>query len=154
MSVFEIYLVRIFWHLDRIRRDAAYLSVFSPNARLVFGLLNLGFTDWRNPTILVYPNARKYGPEKLRIQPLFTECITAWKCPYSELLWPIFSRIRTEYSDLSVSSANAGNYGPEKLRIQTLSTQYIFLINWASTNIFRRHIQNSVEHVRRNFLQK
>ena len=44
----EFFLVRIFPHLDLIRRDTDYLSVFSPNAG-------------------------KHGPEKLRIWPLFTQ---------------------------------------------------------------------------------
>ena len=49
MSVFVVFLVRIFPYLDWIRRDTDYLSIFSPNA-------------W------------KYGPEKLRIRTLFTRC--------------------------------------------------------------------------------
>ena len=51
MSAFGVFLVRIFTHSDWIRRDTEYLSVFSPNAG-------------------------KYGPEKLRIGTLFTQCIT------------------------------------------------------------------------------
>ena len=50
VSVFKAFLVRIFPHLDWIRRDTLYLSAFSPNAG-------------------------KYGPQKLRIQTLFTHCI-------------------------------------------------------------------------------
>ena len=46
----EFFLVRIFPHLDWIRRDTPYLSVFSPNAG-------------------------KFGPEKLHILILFTQCI-------------------------------------------------------------------------------
>ena len=42
-------LVRIFRHSDWIRRDTPYLSVFCPNAG-------------------------KYGPKKLRIRTLFTQC--------------------------------------------------------------------------------
>ena len=49
--VFGAFLLRIFPHSDGIRRDMEYLSVFSPNAE-------------------------KYGPEKLRIRTLFTQC---WK---------------------------------------------------------------------------
>ena len=48
VSEFEVFLVRIFPHLDWIRRNTEYLSVFNPNAR-------------------------KYGPEKLRIRTLFTQ---------------------------------------------------------------------------------
>ena len=48
VSVFGIFLVRIFPHLDWIRRDAVYLPVFSPNAG-------------------------KYGPEELQIRILFTQ---------------------------------------------------------------------------------
>ena len=42
-------------------------------------------------------------------------CITLReKCPYSELFWSVFSRIRTEYLEiLSVFSPNAGKCGPE-----------------------------------------
>ena len=50
MSVFGVFIVHIFLHLDWIRRDTLYLSVFSPNAA-------------------------KYGPEKLQIRTLFTQCI-------------------------------------------------------------------------------
>ena len=42
------------------------------------------------------------------------------ECPYSELFWSVFPRIRTEYSP------NAGKYRPEKLRIRILFTQWIF----------------------------
>ena len=49
MSVFWVFLVYISPHLDWIRRDTPYLSTFSPNEG-------------------------KYGPEKLRIQTLFTQC--------------------------------------------------------------------------------
>ena len=40
------------------------------------------------------------------------------KCPYSELFWPAFSRIRTEYGEIrsispSICSSNAEKYGPE-----------------------------------------
>ena len=48
VSVFGDFLVGIFPHLDWIRRDTPYLSVFSPNAG-------------------------KYGPEKLWIQTFFTQ---------------------------------------------------------------------------------
>ena len=47
VSVFGVFLVRIFPHSDWIRIDNPYLSVFSPNAE-------------------------KYGPEKLRTRTLFT----------------------------------------------------------------------------------
>ena len=46
--VFGVFLVRILPGLDWIRRNAPYLSVFSPNGR-------------------------KFGPEKLRIRTLFTQ---------------------------------------------------------------------------------
>ena len=47
--LFGVFLVEIFPHSDRIRRDTDYPSVF-------------------------IPNARNYGPEKLRIRTLFTHC--------------------------------------------------------------------------------
>ena len=47
VSVFEVFLIRIFLHLDWILWDTEYLSAFSPNAG-------------------------KYEPEKLRIRTLFT----------------------------------------------------------------------------------
>ena len=50
VSVFEVFLVCNFSHSDWIRRDTPYLSIFSPNTG-------------------------KYGPEKLRIRTLFTQCI-------------------------------------------------------------------------------
>ena len=49
VSVFGVFLVRIFPHSDRIQRDTPNPSVFSSNTR-------------------------KYGPQKLRIQTLFTQC--------------------------------------------------------------------------------
>ena len=47
VSVFGVFLVRVSLHLDWIRRDTQYISVFSPNAG-------------------------KYGPEKLRIRNLIS----------------------------------------------------------------------------------
>ena len=49
MSVFVVIVVRIFPHLDRIRRDMEYLSIFSPNVG-------------------------KCRPECLRIRTLSTQC--------------------------------------------------------------------------------
>ena len=54
VSVFGVFLARIFPHLDLIRRDKEYLSVFSPNSR-------------------------KCSLEKLRILTLFTQCNSALK---------------------------------------------------------------------------
>ena len=50
VSVFEVFLVCTFSHSDWIPRDTLYLSIFSPNTR-------------------------KFGPEKLGILTLFTQCI-------------------------------------------------------------------------------
>ena len=50
MSVLGVFMVRNFLYLVWIRRDTEYLSVISPDAG-------------------------KYGPEKLRIQALFTHCL-------------------------------------------------------------------------------
>ena len=61
VSVFGTFLVRVFSYPDWIRRNAEYLSVFSPNAG-------------------------KYGSEKLRIRTLFTQCIA-----FVFTLWNIFS---------------------------------------------------------------
>ena len=45
---------------------------------------------------------------------LLTSKMLRKKCPYSELFWSVFSRIRTEYGEyLSVFSPNAVKYGPE-----------------------------------------
>ena len=44
------------------------------------------------------------------------------KCPYLELFWSAFSRIRIEYREM-VFSPNVGKWGPEYLPIQTLFTQ-------------------------------
>ena len=49
VSVFGLFLVLIFQHSDWIQKDAPCLSAFSPNKG-------------------------KYGPEKLRIRTLFTQC--------------------------------------------------------------------------------
>ena len=50
VSVFGVFLVRIFPHSDRIQKDTEHLSIFSPNPG-------------------------KYGPKKLGIQTLFTQCV-------------------------------------------------------------------------------
>ena len=60
VSVFGDFLVYFFLHLDWIRIDTGYLSVFSPNAG-------------------------KYGPEKLQMQKLFTQWYFHSKSHY---LWP------------------------------------------------------------------
>ena len=48
------------------------------------------------------------------------------KCPYSEFLWSVFSRIRTEYGDIlhiSLYPLQMRKYGPEEeLQIRTRST--------------------------------
>ena len=49
----RVFLICIFPHLHWIRRDVPYLPVCSP------------------------PNAKKYGPEKLRIRTLLTQCYTS-----------------------------------------------------------------------------
>ena len=56
VSVLGVFLVRTFPHLEWIWRDTPYLSIFSPNVE-------------------------KYGPEKLRIRTLFTQCL-AVPCNY------------------------------------------------------------------------
>ena len=61
VSVFGVFLVRNFLHSDWIRRGTVYLSVFSLNAR-------------------------KYGPEKLRIRALFTKC-DVWRLYSSYLIF-------------------------------------------------------------------
>ena len=33
-------------------------------------------------------------------KPFYIQWNTAWKCPYSELLWSTFFRIRTEYGEI------------------------------------------------------
>ena len=59
MSIFGVILVLIFPHLDRIRRDTPYLSVFSPSTG-------------------------KCGPEQLRIRNTFHTVFTQW--PWSDYL--------------------------------------------------------------------
>ena len=61
VSVFGIFLVCISPHSDWIRRDTSYLSIFSPNAG-------------------------KYGPEKLRLRTLFTQCYS-----FEKILFPLDS---------------------------------------------------------------
>ena len=60
--LFGVFPVRISPHSDWIRRDTPYLSVFRPNAG-------------------------KYGPEKLRIQTFFTQCILLPKLAELSLPW-------------------------------------------------------------------
>ena len=62
VSIFGVFLVRIFPHSDWIRWDT--LSKFSPNS--VFS-----------------PNAGKYGPEKLQIRTLFTQWYLTFSLPLS-----------------------------------------------------------------------
>ena len=65
MSIFNVFLIRVFLHLDWIRRDTLYLSVFSSNAE-------------------------KYGPEKLQILTLFTQWKLVSKEPNGQLLIKYF----------------------------------------------------------------
>ena len=57
MSVFGVFLVRIFPHSDWIRTDMEHLFAFTPNAG-------------------------KYGPKKLRIRTLFMQCVTQNRFAY------------------------------------------------------------------------
>ena len=63
MSVFGVFLVCIFSHLDWIQRDTSYLSIFSPNARK-YGLEELrtwtSFTKWFIDTVKKLPNFEKF----------------------------------------------------------------------------------------------
>ena len=71
MSVFGIFFVRIFPHTGWIERDTLYPPVFSP----IVG---------------------NYGPEKLQIRTLFTQCITYWLSNYDiqmSLSLIIFTRL-------------------------------------------------------------
>ena len=73
VSVFGVFLVSIFLHLDWIQRHTEYLSVFSPNAG-------------------------KYGPEKLRIRILFTQCVDTKNTKkhlksYCSIIWFEHSRV-------------------------------------------------------------
>ena len=61
VAVFGVFLVIIFLHMDWIRRYKEYLSVISPNAG-------------------------KYGPQKIRLRTLFTQCLMEMN------LFAIFSR--------------------------------------------------------------
>ena len=61
VSLFGVFLAHIFPHLDWIRRDTPYLSIFSPNAR-------------------------KHGPENLRIRTLFTQCYWSMLRPMMQFL--------------------------------------------------------------------
>ena len=130
MPIFGIFLVRIFPHLDWIRRDTEYPSVISTNAG-------------------------KWVPEKLWIRAPFTHCrrlhffmrtsiisqrlntlifwrfsvskssyFVLWntlseKCPYSEFFWAVYSHIQPEYGEVWCSSnvvqsiSNVGKYGPK-----------------------------------------
>ena len=58
---------------------------------------------------LLFPWPGKYLPS-------ISSIAVRKKCPYSELFWSAFFRIRTEYGEiiyLSVFSPNAGKYWPE-----------------------------------------
>ena len=54
----------------------------------------------------------------------FAENTLREKCPYSELFWSVFTRIRTEY----VFSPNAGKCGPES-RITPNTDTFYAVIN-------------------------
>ena len=64
VSVFEVFLICIFPYSGWIRRDTPYLSGFSPNAR-------------------------NYGPEKLRIRTLSTQCCSVLMNIVAPLLWAV-----------------------------------------------------------------
>ena len=62
VSVLRVFLVSIFPHLDWIRSDTLYSVGMRENSDQISYLSAFS------------PIARKYGPEKLRIQTLFTQC--------------------------------------------------------------------------------
>ena len=69
MSVFGVFLVCIFSHLDWIQRDTSYLSIFSPNARK-YGLEELrtwtSFTKWFIDTVKKLPNFDTFPKKNLK----------------------------------------------------------------------------------------
>ena len=74
-------------------------------------------------------------------------------CPYLELFWPAFSRVRTEYGEiqyLSVFSPNAGKYGKIRTRI-TPNTDTFYAVLTTNLNssqeIFQLHSRRSPQMV-------
>ena len=108
-SVFGAFLLRIFRHSDGIRRDMKYLSVFSPNAE-------------------------KYGPEKLRIRTLFTQC---WKCQKTKCFLTFPRGIEME------QWAILGIYKTVKCKSPKVVHYH-----------YQRRIQNLVKHLRGSFFAK
>ena len=66
VSVSGVFLVHIFPHSELIRRNTEYLSVFNPHAG-------------------------KYGPEKLRVRTLFTQCKRVIPAMEGSQFKPLFS---------------------------------------------------------------
>ena len=72
MSIFRVFLVRIFPHSDWIRRDTEYIFVFSPNAGKYGPEKRPIRKLFRYPSVFSL-NAWKYRPEKLPVRTLFTQ---------------------------------------------------------------------------------
>ena len=67
MSVFGVFLVCIFSHLDWIQRDTSYLSILSPNARKDTSeelRTWTSFTKWFIDTVKKFPNFDKFQKKK------------------------------------------------------------------------------------------
>ena len=72
VSVFGVFLVYIFPHLDWIRKNTPYISAFSPNAG-------------------------KHEPEKLRIRTIFTQWIWWYSSPFFFFFIIFFSSIVSQF---------------------------------------------------------
>ena len=79
VSIFRVFLVRIFPHSDWTRRDTEYLSVFSPNAG-------------------------NYGPKKLQIRTLHAVKIRVWNTTETNGRVPACDRFYINFWDKIVMS--------------------------------------------------
>ena len=127
MSIFNVFLIRVFLHLDWIRRDTLYLSVFSSNAE-------------------------KYGPEKLQILTLFTQWKLVSKEPNGQLLikyFPVDWDSASQYD-----SSRTQNWQRFKDSLSP-AWNYVFKVNNSDTRTRREiYSQSTIQTLERHYWRR
>ena len=97
-------------------------NLFQPTARKVFGIssVNIKFSDKSIPYRSIKEIIEPFNSKLLLIpaisgSPCYHTSLRK-KCPYSELFWFVFSRIRTEYGEIRSIS-------PYSVKIQKIQTR-------------------------------
>ena len=114
MSVFVVFLVRIFPHLDLIRGDPLYFFVSNPNAG-------------------------KYGPEKLRIRILFMQCYISIKI-YQKTL-TLYKSLTTSFWENQKEGKTLAKSSKSKSGYWTYRTMFV-LVKW-NINTWGTYYQSS-----------